>query len=47
LPSIRIEEFEPQQGISNQGATKVVLSTTKPKDFYVRPNILFEDKVYP
>jgi hypothetical protein len=26
---------------------KVVLSTTKPKDFYVRPDISLEDKVYP
>jgi hypothetical protein len=25
----------------------VVLSTTKPEDFYVRPEISLEDKVYP
>jgi hypothetical protein len=41
------EEFEPQQGTSNQGKAKVVLSTTKPKDFYVKPEISFGEKVYP
>ncbi len=44
---IRInEEFEPQQGTSNQGARKVVLSIIKPKDFYVKLEISLEDKVY-
>jgi len=39
-------ESNPKQGTSNQGATKVAPSTTKSEDFYVRPKISLEDKVY-
>jgi hypothetical protein len=41
------EESKPQQGTLDLGITKVVFSTTKPKDFYVRSETSFEDKVYP
>ncbi len=53
LPSIGVseirinEEYDPKQRTSNQRATEVVPSTTKPKDFYVRLEISLEDKVYP
>jgi hypothetical protein len=36
-----------KQGTSNQRATKVVPSTIKPEDFYVKQEISLEDKVYP
>jgi hypothetical protein len=48
VSEIRInEEYDPKQRTSNQRATEVVPSTTKPKDFYVRLEISLEDKVYP
>jgi len=36
----------PKQGTSYQGITKLGPSTTKSEDFYVRPKISLEDKVY-
>jgi uncharacterized membrane protein len=48
MSKIRInEEFELKQRTSDQRITKVVLSTKKLKDFYVKPEISLEDKVYP
>jgi hypothetical protein len=41
------EESKPQQWTLGQRTTKVVSSTIKPKDFYVKPKISFEDKIYP
>ncbi len=38
------EKYDPKQRTSNQRATEVVPSTTKPKDFYVRLEISLEDK---
>ncbi len=42
-----IEESDLGQGTSDQRITKMVPSRIKSKDFYVRPNISLEDKVYP
>ncbi len=42
-----IEESDLGQRTSDQRITKVVPSRIKSKDFYVRPNISLEDKVYP
>jgi len=39
------EEFDPKQETSDQ-SSKMVPSTTKPEDFYVKPNMSLEDKVY-
>jgi hypothetical protein len=48
VSKIRInEEFEPEQGTSYQIAIEMVPSTTKSKEFYVRPLISLENKVYP
>ncbi len=53
LLSIRVskiktnEKFDPKQETLDQGIAEVVLLTIKPKDFYVRPKISLEDKVYP
>jgi hypothetical protein len=41
------EEYDPKQRMSDQGAIKVVPSTTKLEDFYVKLEISLEDKVYP
>jgi hypothetical protein len=41
------EESELEQRTSYQIATKVEPSTTKSKNFYVRPEISLENKVYP
>jgi hypothetical protein len=40
-------ECELKQGISNQGATKVVASTIKTTKFNGKSNTSLEDKVYP
>jgi len=42
-----IEESISKQRTSNQIATKVVPSTMKLEDFYVKPKVSLEDKVYP
>ncbi len=48
LSDIRFNgESELEQGISNQGATKLVASTTKATKFHVKPEISLEHKVYP
>ncbi len=48
MPEIRIsEESKPERRTSNQIVTKVVPSTIKLKDFYVKPEISLEEKVYP
>jgi len=39
-------ESKLEQGISDQGTTKVVASTTKTTKFNVKPEISLEDKVY-
>ncbi len=39
------EDSDLEQGTSDQIATKVVTSTTKPKDFYFMSKISLEDKV--
>jgi hypothetical protein len=41
-----IEESNIGQGTSDQKITKVVPSIIKLKDFYVKPNISLENKVY-
>jgi len=41
-----IEEFDPQQGTSNQTITKMVPSIVKLEDFCVKPDVSLEDKVY-
>jgi hypothetical protein len=41
------EKSDPKQKTIDQGEAKVVLLPIKPKDFYVRPKISLEDKVYP
>ncbi len=41
------EDSDSEQGMSDQIATEVVPSTTKPKVFYFRSKISLEDKVYP
>jgi hypothetical protein len=40
------EELDSKQETSNQRVAKMVPSTTKPEDFYVKPKISLEDKVY-
>ncbi len=48
MSKIRIsEESKPKQRTLYQIVTEVVPSTTKAEDFYVRPEISLEDKVYP
>jgi hypothetical protein len=42
-----IEESDPEQGTLDQIVAKVVLSTMKSKDFYVKLEVSMEDKVYP
>jgi hypothetical protein len=39
------EEIELEQVTSNQKTTKVVPLTTKPDDFYIKPEISLENKV--
>ncbi len=41
------EEFESKQGILDQGATKLVVSTIKITEFNGRPELSLEDNVYP
>jgi hypothetical protein len=41
-----IEEFDPEQGIEDQTTTKEVPSIVRSKDFYVKPEVSLEDKVY-
>jgi hypothetical protein len=40
------EESDPKQGTLNHIVVEMVPSTIKSKDFYVRPKISLEDKVY-
>jgi hypothetical protein len=48
VTKIRINaESELEQGIPYQRTTKVVASTTKTIEFYVKPKTSLEDKVYP
>jgi hypothetical protein len=48
MSEVRVSgESNPKQETSDQGATKVVLSTTNTTKFHVKPEISFEDKVYP
>ncbi len=42
-----IEETNLEQGTLYQTTAKVVPSTMKSKNFYVRPKVSLEDKVYP
>ncbi len=39
-------EFEPKQGILDQGVAKIVASITKTTEFNVKPKTSLEDKVY-
>ncbi len=41
-----IAKFEPKLATLDQKVTKVMSTTTKSKDLYVRPKISLEDKVY-
>ncbi len=42
-----IEEFDLEQRTLDQTITKMVPSTMKSKDFYVKLKVSLEDKVYP
>jgi len=42
-----IEEFDLEQRTLDQTITKMVPSTMKSKDFYVKLEVSLEDKVYP